>query len=139
MQGAILRVKLRHLEQWTDARRAHAMQYDQLLANSGVETPKQMPWARHVYHVYTVLTDNRDELKAELEAEGIQTAIHYPVPAHLQPAFADLGYRTGAFPHSEVASRRVLSLPLYPELSAQAIWEVASAVRKAVSAKTQSV
>ncbi|MBZ5679391.1 MAG: DegT/DnrJ/EryC1/StrS family aminotransferase [Acidobacteriia bacterium] len=139
LQGAILRVKLRHLEQWTDARRAHAMQYDQLLANSGVETPKQMPWARHVYHVYTVLTDNRDELKAELEAEGIQTAIHYPVPAHLQPAFADLGYRTGAFPHSEVASRRVLSLPLYPELSAQAIWEVASAVRKAVSAKTQSV
>jgi dTDP-4-amino-4,6-dideoxygalactose transaminase len=139
IQGAILRVKLRHLEEWTEARRARAKQYDQLLVNSGVEIPQQMPWARHVYHLYTVRTDKRDKLKAELEVEGIQTATHYPVPAHLQPAFGDLGYRPGAFPHSETAARRVLSLPLYPELSPQAIWEIASVMKRSVSVETQDV
>jgi dTDP-4-amino-4,6-dideoxygalactose transaminase len=132
-QGAILRVKLRHLEQWTEARRAHAKQYDQLLTDSGVEIPKQMPWGRHVYHVYTVRADNRDGLQAKLNAEGIQTGVHYPVPAHLQPAFADLGYGPSAFPNSEAASRQVLSLPIYPELSNQGVAEVCRSVRNAVS------
>ena len=95
-----------------------------------------MPWARHVYHVYTLRTDDRDGLQAALQAEGIQTGIHYPVPVHLQPAYADLGYGRGAFPHSEAAAEQVLSLPLYPELSSQAVAEVAAAVKKAVSNRT---
>jgi len=133
MQGAILRVKLGHLEKWTEARRMHALEYNELLAGSGVETPMQMGWARHVYHVYTVRTKERDNLQAKLQAEGIQTAIHYPVPAHLQPAFADLGYGVKSFPVAEAASRQVLSLPMYPELSTEAIAEVCRVVRDAVS------
>ncbi len=138
-QGAILRVKLRHLEAWTEARRRVVSLYNDLLADSGVETPTEMPWGRHVYHVYTLRTDDRDGLQAALQAEGIQTGIHYPVPAHLQPAYADLGYGRGAFPHAEAAAQQVLSLPLYPELSSQAVTEVAAAVKKAVANRTQSV
>jgi dTDP-4-amino-4,6-dideoxygalactose transaminase len=139
LQGAILRVKLRHLDQWTEARRAVVRQYNELLADSGVETPAEMPWARHVYHVYTLRVEDRDGLHAALQADGIQTGIHYPVPAHLQPAYADLGYGRGAFPRSEKAAEHVLSLPLYPELSFQAIADVAGAVRKAVANRTQTV
>src|SRR5271169_2219838 len=91
-QGAILRVKLRHLERWTQARRVVVSKYNQLLADSGVERPTEMPWARHVYHVYTLRSDDRDGLQAALHAADIQTGIHYPVPVHLQPAYADLGY-----------------------------------------------
>jgi dTDP-4-amino-4,6-dideoxygalactose transaminase len=138
-QGAILRVKLRYLEQWTEARRAAVAKYNQLLADSPVERPKEMAWARHVYHVYTLRTEERDALQAALLAEGIQTAIHYAVPVHLQPAYADLGYGKGAFPQSEAAAEQVLSLPLYPELSEQAITQVASAVKKAASRKAQTV
>jgi dTDP-4-amino-4,6-dideoxygalactose transaminase len=132
-QGAILRVKLRHLQEWTEARRAHARDYDRLLTGSGLKTPEQMPWARHVYHVYTVRCDNRDALQARLQREGIQTGVHYPIPAHLQPAFSDLGYGVGSFPLTEDASRQVLSLPIYPELSSDSVAEVCRAVTKFVS------
>ena len=138
-QGAILRVKLRHLEQWTEARRAGAARYDKLLADSGVETPKEMPWARHVYHVYTLRSHYRDGLQATLQAEGIQTGVHYPVPVHLQPVYADLGYGRGAFPNAEAAASQVLSLPLYPELSPEALAEVAAAVNRAALRKVQIV
>lgn len=134
-QGAILRVKLRHLEAWTEARRTLVNLYNDLLADSGVETPTEMPWGRHVYHVYTLRTEDRDGLQASLQSEGIQTGIHYPVPAHLQPAYADLGYGRGAFPQSEAASQQVLSLPLYPELSSQSVAEVAGVVKKAVASR----
>jgi dTDP-4-amino-4,6-dideoxygalactose transaminase len=137
-QGAILRVKLRHLERWTEKRRAIARQYSESLAGSGVELPVEMPWARHVYHVYTVRAEDRNGLRAALQAEGIQTAIHYGLPAHLQPAYADLGYGKGSLPLSEAAAEQVLSLPIYPELSDRAIAKVAEAVRKAVR-KTQAV
>ena len=137
LQGAILRVKLRHLEQWTAARRKVAGKYDRLLANCGVELPVEMPWARHVYHLYTLRSEDRDGLQAALLGEGIQTAVHYAVPAHLQPAYADLGYGKGAFPQSEAAANQVLSLPIYPELSEQAIASVAGAVKKAVAGKMQ--
>jgi dTDP-4-amino-4,6-dideoxygalactose transaminase len=137
LQGAILRVKLRHLEQWTEARRGIASQYNLLLADCGVEQPVEMPWARHVYHVYTLRTDERDGLQAALAADGIQTAIHYAEPAHLQPAYADLGYGRGAFPHSEAAAQRVLSLPIYPELSPEAVTAVARAVKKASTSTAQ--
>ena len=137
-QGAILRVKLRHLEQWTEARCALVHQYNELLADCEVETPTEMPWARHVYHVYTLRSDNRDALQAALTTEGIQTGVHYSVPVHLQPAYADLGYGAGAFPQVEAAAKQVLSLPLYPELSTESVTEVARVVRKAVGTKTQT-
>ncbi|MGA2346477.1 MAG: DegT/DnrJ/EryC1/StrS family aminotransferase [Candidatus Sulfotelmatobacter sp.] len=138
-QGAILRVKLRHLERWTEARRALAGKYNELLGDSGVERPKEMSWARHVYHVYTLRSGDRDGLRAALQEDGIQTGVHYPVPVHLQPAYADLGYERGAFPHSEAAAKQVLSIPLYPELSPAAVAEVVAAVNKAATRKVQTV
>jgi len=137
-QGAILRVKLRYLEQWTEARRAVVAQYNQHLADAGVERPTEMRWAHHVYHVYTLRANERDALQSALQSAGIQTGIHYPVPVHLQPAYADLGYGRGAFPHSETAAGQVLSLPLYPELSSAAVTEVAGVVKKAVAKRTPS-
>lgn len=136
-QGAILRVKLRHLEKWTEARRAIVRQYNDELNGCEIERPVEMPWGRHVFHVYTIRTEERDAMQSALTAEGIQTGIHYPVPAHLQPAYSDLGYGPGDFPHSEAASKQVLSLPLYPELSSEAVAEVAGAVKKIVSSRTR--
>ena len=133
-QGAILRVKLRHLERWTEARRAVVEKYNQLLADSGVERPTEMPWARHVYHVYTLRTADREALQASLQAEGIQTGIHYSVPVHLQPAYADLGYARGSFPQSERAAAEVLSLPLYPEMTDAQLEAVSRVVQAAVPA-----
>jgi len=135
-QGAVLGVKLRHLDHWTEARRRIAAQYNELLAHSDVETPSEMSWAQHVYHVYTVRSADRDGLQAALASEGIQTGIHYPIPVHMQPAYADLGYGPGAFPQAESAAREVLSLPLYPELSSQAVAQVAAAVRAAAKVPT---
>jgi dTDP-4-amino-4,6-dideoxygalactose transaminase len=130
-QGAILRVKLRHLDAWTEARRAHARRYNVLLARQDVvETPAAMASARHVYHIYAVRTGDRDRLRATLEAAGVQTGIHYPVPVHLQPAYARLGYRLGDFPQSERAAREVLSLPMFAELTAEQIDAVAAAVTR---------
>jgi len=138
-QGAILGVKLRHLSRWTESRRAIVEKYNLLLAGCDVETPAEMPWAHHVYHVYTIRADDRDALQMALTAEGIQTGIHYPVPVHLQPAYSDVGYGVGAFPQSEKAAREVLSLPLYPELSSESVEYVAHAVRKAVADGTAAV
>jgi dTDP-4-amino-4,6-dideoxygalactose transaminase/acetyltransferase-like isoleucine patch superfamily enzyme len=130
-QGAILRVKLKRLEAWTEARRAHAARYNELLAGAGVTTPVAAPDTRHVYHVYAVRTPRRDELQRELQAAGIQTGIHYPIPVHLQPAYADLGYGPGDFPESERAAAEVLSLPMFPEMTAQQQSIVADAIRRA--------
>ena len=135
LQGAILRVKLRHLDQWTELRRAAASKYNQLLADCGVELPREMPWARHVYHLYTLRTKDRDALQAALQTEGIQTAVHYPLPVHLQPAYADLGYSGGAFPQSEKAAEEVLSLPLYPEITDTQIQKVAQTLTSLVAAQ----
>jgi dTDP-4-amino-4,6-dideoxygalactose transaminase/acetyltransferase-like isoleucine patch superfamily enzyme len=116
-QGAILRVKLRHLEAWTEARRTAAARYDDLLAGSGLRTPAPVSDSRHVYHVYAVRVDDREQVQQALNARGIHTGIHYPIPVHLQPAYADLGHKEGDFPESEAAAREVLSLPMYPELT----------------------
>jgi len=132
LQGAILRVKLRHLESWTEARRAHAARYDRLLKETGVETPALMPYARHVYHVYAVRHARRDFLQSALGDQGVQTGIHYPIPVHLQKAYADLGYKAGDFPHSERAANEVLSLPMFPELSEEQLDQVVVALRCAV-------
>jgi dTDP-4-amino-4,6-dideoxygalactose transaminase len=134
LQGAILRVKLRHLEAWTEARRARAARYAKLLAGSEVQVPAEMPYARHVFHVYAVRAPQRDALQKSLLAAGVQTGIHYPIPVHLQPAYADLGYKAGDFPIAEKLAGEVLSLPLYPELTDQQIGEVVAAVQQGVHA-----
>lgn len=128
MQGAVLRVKLRYLEGWTEARRSAAAHYDRLFEGTGVVSPKPASYARHVYHIYAVRTKNRQAWQEALLAQGIQTGIHYPTPVHLLPAFADLGYKAGQFPHSEQAASEVLSLPMFPELTAAQCAEVARAV-----------
>jgi dTDP-4-amino-4,6-dideoxygalactose transaminase len=128
IQAAILRVKLRRLEAWTEARRHHARTYDSLLAQTDVRLPYASSEARHVYHLYAVRTLERDRVRSELHAAGIQAGIHYPIPVHLQPAYANLGYRRGDFPESERAADEVLSLPLYPEMSGRALERVARAV-----------
>ena len=133
MQGAVLRVKLRHLETWTEARREVAQRYHGLLAGSGVPTPEAMSYARHVYHIYAIRSDHRQQWHEVLQAQGIQTGIHYPIPVHLLPAFADLGYAAGRFPHSEQAANEVLSLPMFAELSAEQCEVVAHAVRSLAS------
>lgn len=134
IQGAVLRVKLRHLEKWTEGRRTAAGHYDRLFAGSGVPTPEAMPYARHVYHIYAIRTTQRREWQEALNAQGIQNGIHYPYPIHLLPAFADLGYRQGQFPHSEKAANEVLSLPMFPELTAAQCEEVSAAVRELAGA-----
>lgn len=130
MQGAILRVKLRHLEAWTEARRFHARQYNLALANSGVQTPEEMPYARHVYHVYAIRYSRRAELQKALQAQEIQNGIHYPFPVHLLPAYADLGYKQGDFPNSEKAANEELSLPMFAELTENQIQEASNAIKK---------
>lgn len=134
IQGAVLRVKLRHLEAWTEARRAAAARYDSLLAGSGVPTPTAMPYARHVYHIYAIRTRDRQVWQKTLNEQGIQTGIHYPFPIHLLPAFSDLGYRRGQFPHAEQAASEVLSLPMFPELTSAQVEAVSQAVRNLAAA-----
>ncbi len=136
MQGAVLRVKLRHLDAWNDLRRAHAARYDELLAplaaaaGGALTLPREMPYARHVYHLYVVESGARDEMQKHLSAAGVQTGIHYPVPVHLQPAYAALAHRTGDFPEAERQAARVLSLPMFPELTDEQIGRVAGAVAR---------
>jgi dTDP-4-amino-4,6-dideoxygalactose transaminase len=117
IQAAVLRVKLKYLEKWTEARRAAAAYYDEKLSGSGIITPEAMPYARHVYHVYAIRTAERQEWRDFLQARGIHSGIHYPIPVHLQEAYADSRYKVGDFPHSESAAFEVLSLPMYPELT----------------------
>ncbi len=132
IQGAILRIKLRHLEAWTEARRAHAYRYSSLLSGSvHLKTPLEITDRRHVYHVYAIRSRDRDALQRALAAEGIQSGLHYPIPVHLQKAHADLGHQAGDFPVSEAAAREVLSLPIYPEMPAWHVDQVAAALEYA--------
>lgn len=132
IQGAILRVKLRYLDKWTEARRTLATRYDELLVNSGVITPSVMPYSHHVYHIYAVRTKQRDTLQQNLHQQGIQTGIHYPIPVHLQEAYADLGYKIGDFPCTELAANEVLSLPMYAELSLEQVEIISAAVCESI-------
>jgi dTDP-4-amino-4,6-dideoxygalactose transaminase len=128
-QGAILRVKLRHLAAWSEARRERATAYDRLLAgNELVQAPAAPADGKHVYHIYAVRTNDRAGLMRTLQANGIGTGIHYPIPVHLQEAHADLGYTKGDFPESERAADQVLSLPMFPELAITDVEVVAAAI-----------
>jgi dTDP-4-amino-4,6-dideoxygalactose transaminase len=129
LQGAILGVKLKHLERWNRTRRANAAAYGKLLTGAGVETPVELPYAHHVYHVYAVRAPERDALAAELLALGIQTGVHYPIPVHLQKGYADPRYKSGDFPNAERAAVQVLSLPMFPEMTGAQIEAVSTAIR----------
>lgn len=130
MQAAILRVKLKRLEQWIETRRKLALDYDRLLDDSGVIAPSSLADVRHVYCLYTIQASNRDELQRELDAAGIKTAVHYPTPIHLMPAYADERYKAGSFPNAEACARSVLSLPLYPQMHSAQVRHVAEQVQK---------
>lgn len=114
LQAAILSVKLRHLDAWNARRRALAARYSAGL--QGVELPTTQPFSEHVFHLYVIRTPRRDDLRAYLAERGVGSGIHYPLPAHLQPAYADLDLPAGSLPETERAAQEVLSLPLYPEL-----------------------
>lgn len=121
LQAAILRVKLGHLERWNGARQAAAERYDRLFAEAGlgetVVTPTVAAGCSHVYHQYTIRAQDRDRLQAHLTEGGVGTAVYYPLPLHLQPVFAGLGYRPGDLPVTELACQEALSLPIFPEIT----------------------
>ncbi len=116
LQAAVLRAKLRHLDDWTAARRACAAAYNGMLAGL-VETPHEPAWAKGVYHQYVIRVPHREEVRRRMVEAGIGVGIHYPIPLHLQPAYASLGYRRGDFPETEKAADSILSLPIYPEMT----------------------
>ncbi len=125
IQAAVLSVKLRHLDEWNRLRRRHAARYNELLKDSGLVLPAEMPYAHHVYHAYVVQSDARDNLHKRLSAAEIQAGIHYPIPLHLQPAYASLGYQHGDLSITERLCERVLSLPMYPELTREQLATIA--------------
>jgi len=130
LQAAVLRVKLRYLDAWNRERRALAKAYDEALADAApVGRPRETPGTESAWHLYTVRAENRDGLRAELEQQGIATAVHYPKPIHLQPALAAMGGRPGDLPVSEQLCREVLSLPLYPELPLVTVEHIAARVK----------
>jgi dTDP-4-amino-4,6-dideoxygalactose transaminase len=135
IQGAVLGVKLRHLDRWNELRRAHAARYDELLRGMPLQLPREMEYARHVYHLYVVQAEARDSLQQTLSAAGVQTGIHYPIPVHLQRAYAALPYKRGDFPEAEEQAARILSLPMYPELRDEQLMRVAEAIQQAVASR----
>lgn len=130
LQAAVLSAKLKHLEKWSAARRAHATYYDRAFADlSGVKTPFIDPRNESIYNQYTLRVEKRDRLQEQLKVKGIGNSIYYPLPLHLQPCFEYLGYKQGAFPESERAAKEVISLPVYPELTRSQQDEVIDVVR----------
>lgn len=130
IQAAILRVRLRHLDDENESRRRLAVAYDAALADLPVRTPNVLPAARHVYHLYAIQAARRDELQDHLRTLGIGTAIHYPVPVHMQPAYERLDYGPGRLPVTEATARSVLSLPMFPDLPVESARRVAGAVAR---------
>ena len=129
-QGAVLGVKLKHLEKWTHERRRVAKRYAELLAGTPLQLPREAGYAESAWHLYTVRHPRRDELKKSLDENGIGNAVHYPIPLHLQKAYAHLGHQPGDFPVAEKAAREVLSLPMFPELTDAQIRRVAEVVKQ---------
>jgi dTDP-4-amino-4,6-dideoxygalactose transaminase len=130
LQAAVLRAKLRHLAKWSEKRRANAQYYNEAFADlERIVTPFVDPKNISIFNQYTIRAERRDELQAHLNARKIGNSIYYPLPLHLQPCFAYLGYKEGAFPESERAAKEVISLPVYPELSRSQLDEVVDTVR----------
>jgi dTDP-4-amino-4,6-dideoxygalactose transaminase len=137
IQGAVLGVKLRHLDAWTESRRAHAARYDAEVSGPDLKPIPVRPWARHVYHIYAVRARHRDLVAEAFHRRGVETRVHYPSPIHLVDAWTDLGYPAGSFPQAERAAREVLSLPVHPELTAEQVATVAATIRE-ISAPAHS-
>lgn len=129
IQGAVLGVKLPHLQKWTDERRRVAHCYHELLAETPLQLPREAAGCESAYHLYVVRHPQRDKLKEHLDANGVGCALHYPVPLHLQKCYANLGYKPGDFPLAEKAARECLSLPIYPELTKAQIQRVADVIK----------
>ena len=129
LQAAVLRVKLRHLPEWTEARRSHAADYTRLLADT-VRTPHVADWANPVWHLYVILAENRDELREALDEAEVSTGMHYPIPLHMQPALSSLGYAPGDFPVTEQWARTMVSLPMFAELEQDEIEQVTDVVSR---------
>jgi dTDP-4-amino-4,6-dideoxygalactose transaminase len=133
IQAAVLRVKLRHLSAWNEARRRHAAEYSRLL-DGAVRTPSVAPWADPVWHLYVVRAENRDEVRTALDEADIASGMHYPLPLHLQPALSMLGYSEGDFPVTERWARTLLSLPMFAELEQAEVERVADVVSRVATA-----
>jgi dTDP-4-amino-4,6-dideoxygalactose transaminase len=133
LQAAVLRVKLRHLDAWNAQRRNLAALYAESLCDSGVSIPVEPPGVQSVYHLYVISTPGRDALRAHLKGRGIETLVHYALPIHLQEAYAGMGHGVGSFPNAERLARKVLSLPLYPEMDERVVEFVAAAIKEFVS------
>ena len=130
-QGAVLATKLKYLGEWTQKRRRNAQLYNDLLAGvDGIETPKEMEGTYCVYHLYVIQADDRDGLRNYLQDKGVSTGLHYPVPLHLQEAYKHLGYSQGDFPVAEKAAKRILSLPMFPELTEAQIRYVCDKIKE---------
>ena len=131
IQGAVLSVKLKYIDQWNELRRKHAQEYDNLLADvEGVIAPTVAPYGTHVYHIYAARMSQRDEVISELKKLGVHCGIHYPVPLHLQEAYHNLGYRTGEFPISEKCCSEYVSLPMFPELTSEQVLQVVESLKQ---------
>jgi len=128
LQASILRVKLKYLDTWNEARRRSAQYYDRHITNENIIKPSQAPGRRHVYHLYVVRSADRDGLAQYLKNKGIQTLIHYPLPVHLQEAYADLRVKKGQLKTAESLAKQILSLPMFPEISEKELKAVCAAV-----------
>ena len=137
-QGAVLGVKLNYLEAWTEARRRLAARYLEGLSHLPIGLPTEAPDRRHVWHQFVVLHPDRDRIRAELEAKGIMTGLHYPVPIHLQKAYESLGHRVGDFPVTERIGRECLTLPLFPEMTDRQQDRVIEALRNVLGKEGQA-
>lgn len=134
LQAVVLRAKLKRLPAWNAARRAAAARYDEMLADKeGAGLPRTLPGNEHVWHLYAVRVPRRDDVLTRLRGAGIGAAVHYPVPVHLQPAFASLGHKAGDFPVAERAAGRLLTLPLYPQITAEQQTRVVEALTEALA------
>jgi dTDP-4-amino-4,6-dideoxygalactose transaminase len=136
IQAAILRLKLRHLDVWNDKRRAFAKDYDTALEGLPVTLPREVPGRRHIYHLYSIQSERRDDLKVFLQQEGISSGLHYPIVLPLLPALKGFGHREKDFPVAERLAAQTLSLPLYPFMTSEDVRYVASAVRRFFQVRT---
>ncbi|MGY3604073.1 MULTISPECIES: DegT/DnrJ/EryC1/StrS family aminotransferase [unclassified Bradyrhizobium] len=135
IQGAVLNVKMNYIEAWTEARRSIAAYYDQLLEKHRCGRPLPPAHSRHVYHVYAIKLEHRDEAQQAMQAAGFGTGIHYPVPVHLQKAYAGLGYGAGDFPVTELLAAQFLSVPIYAELKPEQVSQVIEELERVVFAE----
>jgi len=134
LQAAVLRVKLAHLDDWNARRIRLASAYDEALSSAGIDVPIRRKDGSDVYHLYVIEVPDRDAVRERLAADGIESGVHYPIPIHLQPAYAELGLAAGSFPRTEASAKRLVSLPMYPELPEDCIGRIVRALSRSAVA-----